>query len=890
MALTPGSRIGSYEIHGLLGEGGMGQVYKAHDSRLGRDVAIKVLPASVANDPDRLARFEREAKVLASLSHTNIAQIYGLEDAAVASGQVGRVLVMELAPGQDLTIRLNQGPMPLHDALPIALQITHGLEAAHDAGIVHRDLKPANIKVSDDGAVKVLDFGLAKAFAPGDASSASAMNSPTLTAHATAAGVILGTAAYMSPEQARGRDADKRADVWSFGVVFFEMLTGARLFQGETISDTLAAVLRQDMPWALLPRDTPSEITKLLRRCLERDRKNRLHDIADARIVLEEVARTGGREATPAVATVAAPRKTPWLWFGIAAAAALVAGILIGKAMTPAAPAGNSSSLVRFNITLPRGVAEVADPAIAPDGSFVVFRGTSAAGADALYIQRLNEVAPKLIERSENARLPFISFDGRWIAFRRGNKLHRIALDGGEPLPITDIPSNSPGGIWLQNNTILFPKSWLSPMFVVPIDGGEPRQVSTLDTAKGEIGHWFPSTLPDSDHVLMTVWKKAAGINDAEIAVLDLKTGRHEILFKGAEGRYVASGFIMFFRAGAYHAVRFDPSTRKFSGEPVRVVDDAYGNSSEGDVPQTDLSANGTLAYLTGPNTLPRELTWIAADGKATTLGFPARAYNSASISQDGHRLAVGLVESGRNLIRLIDLDSGKEEPLDLPGASWRPRWHPDGKRLAYRSMQKGDFDIYWKDVTSGGGPERLLVSDFDESPEAFMTDGKSLIVEQSNTNGNYLPALMPLTPIGPPKPFIADTTEGIAVSAKGSWIAYVSDRRGGSHAYVVAPDGGGVPERISTGSAQAVAWSRDGAELFYLREPEIVKVSFRTDGNRFHATGERVWAKLEGSYATGVMETGADGRVLVAVAKDPPPRLIRVVVNWAAEVAGKVK
>src|SRR5688572_11487128 len=290
MALGTGSRIGSYEIHQLLGEGGMGQVYRGRDTRLGRDVAIKVLPLSVANDPERLARFEREAKLLASLSHTNIAQIYGLEETPVAAGSApSRVLVMELAPGEDLTIRIKRGAIALEDALPLAIQITHALEAAHERAIVHRDLKPANIKVSDDGAIKVLDFGLAKAFSSGDPESASAMNSPTLTAQATAAGVILGTAAYMSPEQARGREADKRADVWAFGVVFFEMLTGTRLFQGETISDTLAAVLRQDIPWQELPAGTPAEVSRLLRRCLERDRKNRLHDISDARIVLEEV-------------------------------------------------------------------------------------------------------------------------------------------------------------------------------------------------------------------------------------------------------------------------------------------------------------------------------------------------------------------------------------------------------------------------------------------------------------------------------------------------------------------------------------------------------------------------------------------------------------------------
>ena len=882
MSLSPGSRIGSYEIHQLLGEGGMGQVYRGRDTKLGRDVAIKVLPASVANDPERLGRFEREAKLLASLSHTNIAQIYGLEDEGT------RVLVMELAPGEDLTVRINRGPMAIEEALPIALQITHALEAAHERAIVHRDLKPANIKVSDDGAVKVLDFGLAKAFSPGDPASASAMNSPTLTAQATAAGLILGTAAYMSPEQARGRDADKRADVWAFGVVFFEMLTGTRLFQGETISDTLAAVLRQDIPWSSLPGSTPTEIRKLLRRCLQRDRRNRLHDISDARIVLEELARGGAEDEATAVLPPPPGRRMPWLIAGGAVVAALAGGVLIGTAWTTRGPAAPAAPTVRCAIKMPAGVVEISEPAVSPDGAFVVFRGRSASGGERLYLQRLDDGTPRLLERTENAHLPIVSADSRWIAFRQSNRLFKIALDGGEPLPITDVPTTSPGAVWLKDNTILFAKSWLSGISAVSSEGGAVRQVSTLDPARGEIGHWFPTALPDAGRVLITVWNKGSGVNDAEIAVLDLATGRHEVLFKGVEGRYLAPGFIVFFRAGAFHAVRFDPSTFKASGEPVRVVDDAWGNTPEGDITQTDLNAGGTLAYLTGPNTLLRELTWVGAGGKATAMPLPARAYNGASLSPDGHRAAVSLVENGRHVIRLIDLGSGREDLLDLPGSSWQPRWHPDGRRLAYRSMQKGDFDTYWKDVDSASPPEALIVTDLDESPEAFAPKGDALIIEQSNADGLYRPMLMAVAPIAPPKILIPENTDGLAVSPDGQWIAYIGDNSGTNEAYVVASTGG-VRERVSSGGAQAVTWSRDGRELFYLREPDIVAVAFRAEGGRFRTSGERVWARVEGNYTKYVFEQGADGRMLVAFSKVRSPLEIRVVTNWAAEVARKI-
>src|SRR5688572_4740130 len=361
MTLTPGTRIGTYEVLAKLGEGGMGEVYRARDTALGREVAIKVLPAAVAADPERLSRFEREAKLLASLSHANIAQVYGLEKTTPFDGAQGAVrgsrtaLVMELVPGDDLTARISRGAIPLADALPIAIQIAQALEAAHERGIVHRDLKPANIKVTDDGAVKVLDFGLAKALAPeGTGATADAMNSPTLTAQATAAGIILGTAAYMSPEQARGRDADKRADVWAFGVVLFEMLSGSRLFTGETISDTLAAVLRQDLPWSALPPDLPAEIRRLLRRTLERDRRNRLHDIADARIVLEEVARGGGRDVVATAAAGPAPDSRRRLMAAAGVVAALALGFSAGRWSTPA-PVTVETSTIRLVIPMPPG-------------------------------------------------------------------------------------------------------------------------------------------------------------------------------------------------------------------------------------------------------------------------------------------------------------------------------------------------------------------------------------------------------------------------------------------------------------------------------------------------------------------------------------------------------
>jgi eukaryotic-like serine/threonine-protein kinase len=431
MSLSPGSRLGSYEVVGALGAGGMGEVYRARDQRLGREVALKILPPAVAQDPERLNRFEREAKLLASLSHPNVATLYELEQFDGRS-----VLVMELAPGEDLSTRISHAPLALEEALPIATQIALALEAAHEKGIVHRDLKPANVKVAADGSVKVLDFGLAKAFDPSDPPSAGAMNSPTLTAHATQAGIILGTAAYMSPEQARGRAADKRADIWSFGVVLFEMLSGARLFSGETASDTLAAVLRQEIDWTLLPDSTPHAMRQLIRRCLERDRRNRLHDIADARIVLDEIAKGVPEPQPPA----SAPRRSlalPW-WIAaslVVIVIAAVAGAVAGRRFLAAPEAPPNQPAITFTIPAPTGVRGLLQPAVAPDGTFAVFAGVSGSQQQ-LYLQRFDEVTPRVIARTEGANEPVISPDGRWIAYWRHNRLEKIPVGGGEPIVV----------------------------------------------------------------------------------------------------------------------------------------------------------------------------------------------------------------------------------------------------------------------------------------------------------------------------------------------------------------------------------------------------------------------------------------------------------------------
>jgi serine/threonine-protein kinase len=875
--------LGSYEILSAIGAGGMGEVYRARDERLGRDVALKVLPISVAQDPERLARFDREAKLLAALSHPNIATLFALDR---IGGQT--VLAMELAAGEDLTARISRGPMAILDALPIARQVALALEAAHEKGIVHRDLKPANIKVDADGAVKVLDFGLAKALAPeGSNDSAAAMNSPTLTAQATQAGIILGTAAYMSPEQARGRAADKRADIWSFGVVVFEMLTGGRLFSGETISDTIAAVLRQDVDWKLLPPDTPPALRQLLRRCLERDRKNRLHDIADARIVLDEIGRGEAGDVLPVSAQVAGTRRgaQAWTW-PVLALAALGLGAFAGHALWPSTAAPPAAALTRFVVPAPASVTAINAPAMPPDGSFVVFEGSSA-GQQRLFVQRFDEVAPRALEKTEGASQPFVSFDGRWIGFRRNNRIERIPIEGGDPITIVETTSSAPGATWGPDGTIIYAQTWLSGLMAVPFDHGTPRALTTLDVTKGEKGHYWPRFLPGGKGVLFTTFPSGSGLNDARISVVDLASGKTRDLLPGAFGSYAAPGYILFYRAGAYHAVRFDLSTMTTSGDPVRVIDDAPSLDPNGgnNIPVA-VSASGTLAYRPGRLAPDRSLAWVRPDGTLEPLAFTPRPITSADLSTDGRHLATTVLEAGRYVIRILDLERGNEDVLEAPGGSQNPVWDPDGKRLAFLSMRKGDFDIYLKDMTSNAPPAVLLATDRDELPTGWTPDGR-LVIQQSGADGVYrLHLFDPAHPDQNRRLTEKGASAGVA-SPDGQWVAYEASSGGRGEVYVAALTGNRAAELVSKNGGDGPQWSRRTHEVFYLRQLDILAATYQVDGGRFRVTSERVVARLP---RPGGFVLGSDGRILVfPMTADPMPPQLRIAINWPQDIARRL-
>jgi serine/threonine-protein kinase len=698
MPLTAGTRLGSYEIAGLVGAGGMGEVYRARDTRLNRDVAIKVLPDYYAGDPEWLVRFEREAQLLALLNHPHIAQIYGFEDPPpTGSGQVVRGLVMELVDGPTLADRIANGAVPLDESLPIARQIAEALEAAHERGIIHRDLKPANIKLTAGGAVKVLDFGLAKVREPlaGPNLGGAIMNSPTIASPITASGAILGTAAYMAPEQARGKAVDKRADIWAFGVVLYEMLTGHRPFQGETLSDTVAAVLHKEIDWARLPADTPDELRRMLRRCLTRDPKDRLHDAADARLVLTDVQREGHAEPV-----TRRPTRTPWRPIGAAALAIATIGVVTTRlpfTRSPGAAPLNGS--VRFAIEPPPDVMSVSSVTISADGRFIVYEA-QVEGEYRLFIRRLDALDSRPLAGTEGARGPFISPDGEWIGFFRGARLYKVSMSGGEPLVVCKVQGGS-GAAWNTDGRIVFSRAFLSGLSIVSADGGAPTVVTTPDPRQQEIGHWWPSVLPGG-RVLFTIIRATTGLNDARIGLLDLSTGKSQVLFAGARAAWLPSGHIVFYRTGRYHAVAFDPSSFTVTGEPFAVLDDAQELDPAGDFPQpVAVGQSGALAYLPGPYVPLSRLTWIDASGRFTPLSFAPRPFVGVKLSPDGRRIATASLEAGRLLIRLFDLERGADEALNIDGMNWNPVWLPDG-RLSFTSMRKGDFD-----VCQGGGRHR---------------------------------------------------------------------------------------------------------------------------------------------------------------------------------------
>ena len=831
----------------------MGEVYRATDTNLKRTVAIKVLPEAVATDGERLARFQREAEVLARLNHPNIASIYGLEKSDGTAA-----LVMELVEGPTLADRIAQGPIPLDEALPIAKQIAEALEAAHEQGIIHRDLKPANIKLRSDGTVKVLDFGLAKALDPPGAMSPGVTESPTITSPAmlTGIGVLLGTAAYMSPEQARGKPVDKRVDIWAFGCVLYELLTAKRAFEGELISDVLASVLKTDPDWNVLASETPVGLRRLLRRSLDKDPRRRLQAIGEARVQIEELLSAAGEEN--AAPTTASPtqRMSHRRVLSIAVASGTV--LIVASALTtiwltrraPPTPAP-----ARFTI-VPPASQEFAripihrDLAVSPDGTRLAY-----IALNPLMVREMNDLEAAPLGYGAGVRSPFFSPDGRSIGFFTQNadgEVQRASIAGGSPMRVSGYSGIPRGGSWGPDNSIVFATNdAASGLLRVSSSGGEPAVLTTPDTAHGELDHLFPSVLPNGQAVLFTIQRTDGSLQNADVGVLDLTTGQRKVLIRGGQAQYVKSGHLVYSAEGTLNAVRFDLARLVVVGEPVRVIDQMMIGQLLG--VNFAVSQEGTLVYLpASASSLPelRSLVWVTRDGREEPLSAAGpRPYAAARLSPNGTQVALD-VRDQRSDIWIWDLSRETMRPLtNSPGGDSSPVWMPDGERIVWASARENDTgNLYWQAADGTGAAERLTTNKGVQFPTSVSPDGNRLILFGNGPSEGRSFGISLVTLSGPlprlagiqlePESLLdssADQQDG-EISPNGQWIAYQSNESGRFEVYVRPfphVDAGRVP--ISPRGGTRPAWARNGRELFYLdADGYLTTVPVQTAGTTF--------------------------------------------------------
>jgi Tol biopolymer transport system component/predicted Ser/Thr protein kinase len=859
MPLSAGDKLGPFEILAPIGKGGMGEVYRARDTKLDRDVAIKILPEALSRDPERLARFEREAKVLASLNHPNIAQIYGLQDNAI---------VMELVEGETL-----KGPIPIDTALNYATQITGALEAAHGKSITHRDLKPANIMITPAGTVKVLDFGLA-AYSPdreGDES--------TVTMSPTRAGMILGTAAYMSPEQARGKPVDKRADIWAFGVVLYEMLTGRRLFEGETVSDVLAAVLTKEPQWNRIPVRTQ----RLLRRCLEKDPQRRLRDIGDAMPLVEEVA--------PAVLP-SANKKSLWAAWAVAG----VLGVALGVAEYRHA-AEEKPRVLRFTVPPPgKTTFEVVNnvissvPALSPDGRHLAFVANED-GRNSLWVRDLDSMAARALPGTDGALDPFWSPDSRVIAFFAGGKLKKIEVAGGPSVTVCDTLENPRGGSWNQADFIVFASQSFSGLSRVAAAGGTATPLTQLDQTVPENSHRFPWFLPDGRHFL---YLARSGTDPGKDAVylgdLNSKT-RQRVAAVSSNAVYVP-GYLLFLREQTLMAQPFDAAKARTTGDAVPIADQVdYIFSNR----QAEFSAsqNGVLAYTSGASGATYQLTWMDRSGKVLgTLGAPG-GFSRPAISPDGNTVAVDRRDPGSGLtdVWLYDMMHGTNSRFTLgpqlgPQINDAPVWSPDGGHIAFRANRDGVSNVYRRATTGAAQEEALDKAPRAKFPTDWSRDGR-YIVEEMLAASSTLDDIWVFPLFGDRKPFPYLQTEFnerfAKLSPNGQWLAYQSDESRRYETYVQTFPKPGGKWQVSTNGGERPVWSRDGKELFYLSaDGKMMAVEIK-GGQNFERGAPKPLFDVR-LNAEAWFDVGKDGRFLVPVQIEQAASApMTVVVNWTA-------
>jgi Tol biopolymer transport system component len=795
-----GTKVSHYEITGHLGSGGMGAVYRARDTKLKRDVAIKVLPSEVAQDPERLARAQREGEVLASLNNPHIAQIYGRED---ANGTP--CLILEYVDGQTLQERIQAGPIPVHEALELAGQIADALQAAHELGIVHRDLKPANIKITSAGEVKVLDFGLAKI--PDLARSGALSHSPTMVGTATGAGTILGTSAYMSPEQAKGKGADARSDIWAFGIVLYEMLTGKMAYPGETVVEILGGVLKADPDWTALPSATPPLIVLLLRHCLQKEPNRRLRHIADARFQIEEAQHEPVMAAAPAGRARKGRDRLLWITAILAIAAVSMLAALSLRRWPADAPE------MRVQIASPAGT-DLISFVISPDGRNVVFWATKG-GRTQLWRRPIDSETAQLMAGTENATYPFWSPDSKSVAFFADGQLKRTDIAGGIAQPITSAPQ-ARGGTWGIDGTILFSPANTQPLHRVASGGGQAVPALRLDPPR-QTDQRFPQFLPDGRHFIFFAEGTPESTGVYRGSLDSMETSR--LFDSDSAAVFLPPGYVGFARQRTLLAQRLDPKNFEVVGDPFPLADRVSVGSPNSYYLGASASMAGALAYQRPP--IERRLVWLTRSGQnAGSLGEPDAAEPSvARISPDGRTVALTRTVNGKWEVWLIDAVRGVPRHFTSGSPSEEPVWSNDGNRIAFGSEPKGVVDLYEKAVGSAGTETLLAASSEHKHANDWSPDGRFIVYTNQSAKNGYDIWALPL--FGDRKPFPIAQMPFNEVNARfspdGHWIAYQSNETGRDEIVIQPFPGPGAPSTVSSTGGTSPQWRRDGRELFYL-------------------------------------------------------------------------